>query len=108
MSVLLIAVAAPLAFALAAFATPSERLRPWLIPAAALCQLPIVAFLLSSLPRVAPVAGGWIGLDPLGAPLLGYLSLLYLCCAFYAPPYLRLRRDARTASSAPHCSCSSR
>ena len=93
MSVLLIAVAAPLAFALAAFATPSERLRPWLIPAAALCQLPIVAFLLASLPRVAPVAGGWIGLDPLGAPLLGYLSLLYLCCAFYAPPYLRLRRE---------------
>jgi hydrogenase-4 component F len=91
-SVLLILVALPLAFALAAFATPSERLRPWLIPAAALCQLPVVAFLLTSEPHAAP-PGAWIGLDPLGALLLGYLCVLYLCCAFYAPPYLRLRRE---------------
>jgi hydrogenase-4 component F len=25
--------------------------------------------------------------------VLGYLSVLFLCCAFYAPPYLRLRRE---------------
>jgi hydrogenase-4 component F len=87
-----LAVAGPLAFALAAFATPSERVRPWLIPAAALCQLPIVALLLASRPHEA-AAGAWIGLDPLGSLLLGYLSVLYLCCAFYAPPYLRLRRE---------------
>ena len=31
MSPLLLAVAAPLAFAGAAFATPSERARPWLV-----------------------------------------------------------------------------
>lgn len=92
MSALLIAVALPLAFALAAFAAPSERVRPWLIPAAALCQLPVVGFLLASQPHAAP-AGAWIGLDPLGALLLGYLSVLYLCCAFYAPPYLRIRRE---------------
>jgi hydrogenase-4 component F len=92
MSPVLLAVAAPLAFAGAAFATPSERVRPWLIPAAALCQLPIVAFLLAAQPR-APAPDAWIGLDPLGAPLLAYLAVLYLCCAFYAPPYLRLRRE---------------
>jgi hydrogenase-4 component F len=93
MSVLLFAGASPLAFALAAFATPSERLRPWLIPAAAVCQLPIVAYLLASQPHASPDAGAWIGLDPLGALVLGYLSVLYLCCAFYAPPYLQLRRE---------------
>jgi hydrogenase-4 component F len=88
---LLVAVAAPLAFALVAFATPSERVRPWLLPAAALCQLPLVGFLLAS--AGTPAAGDWIGLDPLGALLLGYLSVLFACCAFYAPPYLRLRRE---------------
>jgi hydrogenase-4 component F len=93
MSLLLLAGAVPLAFALVAFVTPSERLRPWLIPVAALCQLPIDAFLLAVLPRVAPFGDEWIGLDPLGALLLGYLAVLFLCCAFYAPPYLRLRRE---------------
>jgi hydrogenase-4 component F len=92
-SPLLLAGAVPLAYALAAFATPSERFRPWLIPAAAVCQPPVVAFLLVSQPYATPDAGAWIGLDPLGALLLGYLSILYLCCGFYAPPYLRLRRE---------------
>jgi hydrogenase-4 component F len=92
-SVLLLAGALPLAFALAAFATPSERVRPWWVPAAALCQLPVAAFLLASRERLAPAAGSWIGLDPLGALLVGYLTVLFLCCAFYAPPYLRLRRE---------------
>jgi len=92
-SLLLLGGGVPLAFALAAFATPSERVRPWLIPAAALCQLPIAALLLASRESLAPTAGSWIGLDPLGALLVGYLSVLFFCCAFYAPPYLRLRRE---------------
>jgi hydrogenase-4 component F len=92
-SPLLLVVALPLAFALAAFLTPSERVRPWLLPAAALLQLPVVGFLLAGHERVAPGASEWIGLDPLGALLLGYLTVLFACCAFYAPPYLRLRRE---------------
>jgi len=92
-SLLLLAGAVPLAFALVAFVTPSERVRPWLVLAAALCQIPVAALVLISRESLAPVAGSWIGLDPLGAVLVGYLSVLFLCCAFYAPPYLRLRRE---------------
>jgi hydrogenase-4 component F len=92
-SPLLLAVALPLAFALAAFFAPSERARPWLLPAAALCHVPVAGFLLATHERVAPGAADWIGLDPLGALLLGYLTVLFVCCAFYAPPYLRLRRE---------------
>ena len=93
MSLLLLAGAVPLAFALVAFVTPSERARPWLVVAAALCQIPVAALVLISRESLAPVAGSWIGLDPLGVLLVGYLSVLFLCCAFYAPPYLRLRRE---------------
>ena len=42
MSPLLLAVALPLAFALVALATPSERVRPWWIPVAAAAQLPLL------------------------------------------------------------------
>ena len=93
MSPLLLAVALPLAFALAAFATPSERVRPWLVPAAALGQLGVAGSLWAARERFAPTAGSWLALDPLGALLLGYLTVLFACCAFYAPPYLRLRRE---------------
>jgi hydrogenase-4 component F len=93
MSPLLLAVALPLGFALGAFALPSERLRPWLIPSAALCQLPLAALLLARREDLAPAAGAWVGLDPLGVLLLGYLAVLFACCAFYAPPYLQLRRE---------------
>src|SRR4030095_16704597 len=92
-SLLLLAGVVPLAFALVAFVTPSERVRPWLLLAAAVCQIPVAALVLSSRETLAPIAGSWIGLDPLGALVVGYLSALFLCCAPYAPPYLRLRRE---------------
>jgi len=90
---LLICVAVPLAFALAAFATPSERVRPWLIPSAALVQLPVVAWIVSSQRALDATEGGWLALDPLGTLLLCYLALFFACCAFYAPAYLRLRPE---------------
>jgi len=90
---LALAVGLPLAFALAAFATPSERLRPWLIPAAALVQLPVDAWLIASGERFAPERASWLGLDALGALLLGWLALYFACCACYAPAYLRLRAE---------------
>jgi hydrogenase-4 component F len=90
MSPLLFAVALPLAFAVAAFAIPSERFRPWLIPVAALCQLPLLAALA---PSDRPAPTDWIGLDPLGTLLLGYLAVLFVCCACYAPSYLRQRAE---------------
>ena len=93
MSPVLLAVAVPLAFALAAFAMRSERARPWMVPAAGVCQVPVVVWLLAQRERLAPADGSWTGLDPLGALLLGYLCVLFGCCAFYAPPYLRLRSE---------------
>jgi hydrogenase-4 component F len=92
-SPLLLAVALPLAFAAVAFAMPSERARPWLLPAAGIGQLGVAGPLLAARERLAPDGAGWIGLDPLGALLLAYLTLLFACCAFYAPPYLRLRSE---------------
>jgi hydrogenase-4 component F len=84
-------VALPLAFALAALATPSERLRPWWVPVAAAAQLPLLAGLVRS---AAPMAAGdWVGLDPLGTLLLCYLAIFFFCCACYAPAYLRLRSE---------------
>lgn len=46
----------------------------------------------------APVAGGWLGLDPLGRFFLIITSLLFACAALYAVGYLRreggaVRRD---------------
>jgi Formate hydrogenlyase subunit 3/Multisubunit Na+/H+ antiporter, MnhD subunit len=91
MSPLLLAVGLPLAFALFAFAIPSERARPWLIPVAALAQLPVLARLIGS--GRHPTANGWLGIDPLGTLLLPYLAVFFLCCACYAPAYLRLRAE---------------
>jgi len=93
MSPLLLAPALPLAFAAVAFALPSERVRPWLLPAAGVAQLGVVGALWLAREGLAPDGSRWIGLDPLGALLLGQLTLLFACCAFYAPPYLRLRSE---------------
>jgi hydrogenase-4 component F len=91
MSPLLLVVALPLAFALVALATPSERVRPWLLPVAAAAQFPVLAGLVRS--GEPATAGGWVGLDPLGTLLLAYLTVFYSCCACYAPAYLRLRSE---------------
>jgi hydrogenase-4 component F len=93
MSPLLLLVALPLAFALAALAIPSARVRPWLLPVAALVQIPVLARLVSSARRSPATSDAWLGLDPLGTLLLGYLTIFFVCCACYAPAYLRLRAE---------------
>jgi hydrogenase-4 component F len=90
-SPLLFAVAVPLAFALIALAIPSERVRPWLVPVAALVQIPVLALVARS--GAPATAQSWLGLDPLGTLLLGYLTIFFACCACYAPAYLRLRSE---------------
>jgi len=81
----------PLCFALAAFATPSERVRPWLLPLAGATQLGLVAFELGA-HGDAPT-GQWLWLDPLGRLVVAYLALLFFLCAAYAPGYLALRGE---------------
>ena len=61
MSPLLFAVAVPLAFALIALAIPSERVRPWLLPVAALVQIPVLALLVRS--GAPATTQDWLGLD---------------------------------------------
>ena len=83
----------PLAFGALAFATPSQRLRPWLVPLGAVCHAALTVLALVAPPR--PALNGWLVLDPLGRLVLAFLSLLYLLCAFYTPAYLALRPQHR-------------
>ncbi|MFI5315165.1 MAG: proton-conducting transporter membrane subunit [Myxococcota bacterium] len=84
-------VLAPLGFAVLAFATPSKRIRPWLLPAAGATQLGVVALELSG---GGPGLGApWLSLDALGRLVTGYLAVLFFLCAAYAPGYLALRAE---------------
>ncbi len=79
----------PLAFAALAFATPSERVRPWLLPAAGATQLGLVA--LELLGRGSGFGAPWLALDALGRLVATYLAVLFFLCAAYAPGYLAQR-----------------
>jgi hydrogenase-4 component F len=81
----------PLALEAVAFAVPSERWRPWLLPVGGAAHLLLVVLALRQ-----PVVGafeGWLLLDHLGRLVLGFQSVLFLLCAVYAPGYLALRPD---------------
>ncbi len=79
----------PTLFALCAYLLPSDRLRPWLLPAGGLVHFLLV---LTMLAADAPLAtGAWIGIDPLGRLVLPLVSLLFLCCGVYGVGYLRFR-----------------
>jgi hydrogenase-4 component F len=88
----------PLMMAAAAFACPSDRWRPWLVPVGALAHLVLVVLALSpsSLLPLPPSSSGpedWLLLDPLGKVVLGFLSVLFFLCSLYVPGYLALRPD---------------
>jgi hydrogenase-4 component F len=81
----------PLAGALAAWVIPSQRHRPWTLPAVGVVHLAITLAVLADTPPPSP--GGWIGLDPLGKIVLLSISLLFLACAVYAVGYLAYRQE---------------
>lgn len=85
----------PLVGALLAAAVPSGRVRPWVVPIISAAHLALVVAALVTGPP--PVAGGWLGIDPLSRLLLVLVSGIFLFCALYAPGYLSLRpeRDNR-------------
>jgi hydrogenase-4 component F len=85
----------PLSMAVVTFAAPSNRLRPWLLPLAALGHLGLVAAALFQAGGGAAVSepGDWLRLDALGKVVLGFLSVLFFLCSLYAPGYLALRFD---------------
>jgi hydrogenase-4 component F len=90
----------PIWLAGVAFAVPSERWRPWLLPLGGAVHLVLVVLALSR-PQVGAFEG-WVLLDPLGRLVLGFVSLLYFLCAVYAPGYLALRPER---SNRIFCTC---
>lgn len=89
----------PILMAAVAFATPSNRGRPWLVPVGALGQLGLVGYALS-LPELSAF-GRWLEIDPAGRLFLGYVTVFFFLCSLYAPAYLlqRLERPNRVMCS---------
>src|SRR5262245_53239459 len=85
----------PLALAAIAFATPSNRWRPWLLPLGGLVHLALVLATIAQAGAGTDISGfdGWLHLDALGKIILGLISVLFFLCALYAPAYLALRSD---------------
>ncbi|MGI6495079.1 MAG: proton-conducting transporter membrane subunit [Kiritimatiellia bacterium] len=76
----------PLSMAVLAALTPSNRLRPWLLPANGVCH-----FIMTCLTLAHPAwwtTGAWLALDPPGRLVLLVVSTLYLACSFYAVDFL--------------------
>jgi len=85
----------PLLMAAIAFAVPSNRWRPWLLPVGGLVQLILALWAISEPMKRTPVTAlnNWLLLDPLGKVILGFLSVLFFLISLYAPAYLALRAD---------------
>ncbi len=83
----------PLGMALAAVVTPSERLRPWLLPLAGLAALPLAFAAAGGL--LAPSRDGWLAVDALSRLVLPYLAVLFAITSLYAPGYLALRAERK-------------
>src|SRR5882672_168783 len=85
----------PLAMAALSFAVPSNRLRPWLLPAGALVQLVLSLAAVFRPADQSPVEGpgGWLLLDALGKVVLGFLGVLFFLCSLYAPGSLAVLSD---------------
>jgi len=81
----------PLIGAVIAAMWPSNRTRPWLLPATALAHTALTMWLFFRPPAVA--GNAWVGFDALARAVLPAVSLLFLGCAAYAVPYLRIREE---------------
>jgi hydrogenase-4 component F len=88
-SLLLIIV--PLAGAALAALWPNNRTRPLLLPVVGLLHVVLTFWMFINPPAVAPEA--WLGFDPLARAVLPAVSLLFLICAVYGVPYLRVRSE---------------
>ncbi len=90
----------PIAWGLIAFAIPSNKWRPMLLPLGGGVHLVMTAIALQG--QEERGLYGWLNLDPLGKVFLGLVSVLFFFCACYAPGYLiqRQQRDNRVL-----CTC---
>jgi hydrogenase-4 component F len=82
----------PLFCGLAAFALPSDRFRPLLLPFCGLAHLGLTFFAIQGGEAAPlPLAGNWIAVDPFSRLILLIVSLLFCGCSLYAVGYLRYR-----------------
>jgi len=81
----------PLVGAALAAVWPSNRTRPWLLPAVGLVHAVLTFWLFVDPPAVAPNA--WLGFDPLARAVLPAVSLLFFVCAAYGVSYLKVRSE---------------
>ncbi len=77
----------PILMAAAAFAVPSNHIRPWLLPAAGLAHL--VLTIKALMEMKIGTNSSWLVLDPTGGVFLLLVSTLFLLCALHAVGYLR-------------------
>ncbi|MBI1903202.1 MAG: hydrogenase [Planctomycetia bacterium] len=76
----------PLAMAALALGVPSNRWRPWLLPAGCAVQVGLSLWAMGAVECSA--LGGWLALDPLGRVFLGFTSVFFFLCSLYIPGYL--------------------
>ncbi len=77
----------PLIAAGLALAVPSNRWRPWIVPAGAACHALLTLFAVTQpLPTGPP---GWLRIDAQSRFFLSFISLFFLILATYLPAYLR-------------------
>jgi hydrogenase-4 component F len=81
----------PLLTAAVAAAIPSNRFRPWLLPAAGIIHLGMTAFVLTR-PDLMK-CDTWLVLDPAARIVLLVVDTLFVLCAFYGVGYLRSRQE---------------
>jgi len=81
----------PLIGALAAFLTPRDRYRPWIVAAAAAIHTVLAVEAVRT--RMGEAESDWLQLDPLGGLVLLVISTIFLICAAYCIGYLRLRAE---------------
>jgi hydrogenase-4 component F len=96
----LVMIVLPLVMAGIAFAMPSKRWRPVLLPVTGVLHAALTVATLAR-PELAPPVG-WLVLDPPGRLVLLLVSALFLLCSFYALGYLR---DRGERSNRIFCAC---
>lgn len=87
----LLLILVPLVAAVLAAWWPSNRTRPWLLPAAGGFHTLLCGWMFF---HPQPVAdGAWLAFDPLARAVLPAVSVLFLVCAWYGVTYLKVRAE---------------
>jgi len=94
----------PLGVAAVAFALPSNRWRPWLLPLGGMGHLGLVVVVLfqSGGAAASSESGAWLLLDPLGKVFLGFFSGFFFLCLLYTAVFLSQETQR---SNRVLCSC---